>query len=61
MQVEAYGARQPLSAVAQVNAKGPQLVTVNVFDPSVRASRCASDQCWTAHYALALLCRRGID
>lgn len=38
LEVSAYGSMQPLSAVAQVSVKGPALLMVNAFDPSVRVS-----------------------
>lgn len=38
LEVSAYGSMQPLSAVAQVSVKGPALLVVNAFDPSVRVS-----------------------
>lgn len=39
VKVDAYGEKQPLSSVAQVNIKGAQQLAVNVFDASVRVER----------------------
>lgn len=36
-QAEAYGERMPLSALATTLVRDPQLLVVNVFDPSVRS------------------------
>ena len=43
-QAEAYGERMPLSALATTLVRDPQLLVVNVFDPSVR-STCRIDSC----------------
>ena len=47
-QAEAYGERIPLSALATTLVRDPQLLVVNVFDPSVRSSdyiAIGNDQC----------------
>ena len=39
VQVEAYGERQPLTALAQIALKGPTLIVVNPFDSAVSCRR----------------------
>jgi ribosome recycling factor len=37
--IEAYGERQPLTALAQVSLKNPQLFVVSPFDTAVRSRK----------------------
>lgn len=38
IQVDSYGAKVNLAAVAQASLKGPQLIVLAVYDPGVRKS-----------------------
>jgi ribosome recycling factor len=38
--VDAYGEKQPLTALAQISLKNPTLFVVSPFDTAVRHDRC---------------------